>query len=67
MTEGHDRRDLNQAAREAEASRRRAEEEAQRARESAKRALSLAAVLKRLREENGFHELFQEAFGGRHG
>ncbi len=67
MTGGHDRRDLNQAAREAEASRRRAEEEAQRASESARRALSLAAILRRLREENGFQAIFEEAFGGRHG
>lgn len=67
MTGEHDRRDLDQAAREAEESRRRAEEEARRAHEHARRALSLAAMLKRLREENGFHELFLEAFGGRHG
>lgn len=67
MTDGNDRRDLDQAAREAEESRRRAEEEAQRAHESAKRALSLAAVLRRLREENGFQAIFEEAFGGRGG
>lgn len=67
MTGEHDRRDLDEAAREAEESRRRAEEDAQRAHESAKRALSLAAVLRRLREENGFDRLFQEAFGGRNG
>jgi len=67
MTEGYDRRDLDQAAREAEESRRRAEEEALRARESATRALSLAAMLRRLREENGFDAMFREAFGGRGG
>lgn len=67
MTEGQDRRDLDQAAREAEESRRRAEEEAQRAHEHAKRALSLAEVLRRLREENGFDAMFREAFGGRGG
>ncbi len=67
MTEGHDRSDLNEAAREAEKSKRRAQEDAQRARESAKQALSLAAILRRLREENGFQAIFEEAFGGRHG
>lgn len=67
MTDSNDRRDLTQAAQEAEKSRRRAEEEAKRARESARQALSLAAVLRRLREDNGFQAIFEDAFGGRHG
>lgn len=67
MTDEHDRSDIDQAARTAEESRKRAEEEAQRARESARRALSLADMLRRLREENGFDAMFREAFGGRGG
>lgn len=67
MTRPEDRPDLDQAAEAAEESMRRAEQEQVRARESARRTLSLAQRLRRLREENGFQQLMEEAFGGQHG
>lgn len=67
MTRPEDRPDIDEAARLAEESTRRAEAELRRARESARCTLSLARRLQRLREENGFGELLNEAFGGGHG
>jgi hypothetical protein len=56
--------DLEDARQAVEQSRRRAEQELQLARVRARRSLTLAERLRRLREENGFQELFEEAFGG---
>lgn len=63
---GHDseRPDLEQAAEDAAQSAARAAEDSQDARERARRSLGLAERLRRLREENGFQQLFEEAFGG---
>jgi len=60
---------LDEARQAAEASRQRAEQDLTRARERARGWLSLAERLKRLREENGFAALFEQAFGsgGEHG
>jgi hypothetical protein len=68
MTGGdNERADLERAARKTAESRRLAEEAARHSQEHAREALSWAAVLRRLREENGFQAIFEEAFGGRHG
>jgi hypothetical protein len=40
--------------------------ELQRARERAGQTLWFARVLKQLREDNGFHQIFEDAFGGGH-
>ncbi|ETK36111.1 DUF7620 family protein [Microbispora sp. ATCC PTA-5024] len=64
---GRDRPELSKATEEAEESRRRAEQDAKRAHESARKALGLAEMLRRLREENGFEQMFLDAFGGRGG
>ncbi|GAA3720989.1 hypothetical protein GCM10022224_103520 [Nonomuraea antimicrobica] len=56
--------DLDDARQAAEESRRRAERDLRQARERARWMLDLAARLKRLREANGFEEMFEEAFGG---
>ncbi len=60
-----DRPDLDQAARETAESTRRAEHDKRQAMARARRQRSLAAVLRRLREENGFQAMFEDAFGGR--
>ncbi|HEY9371035.1 DUF7620 family protein [Streptomyces sp.] len=66
MTERDDGRlpDIDEARQAAEESQRRAEEDMQRARERARKSLSLADRLRRLREQNGFDRLFDDAFGG---
>lgn len=61
------RPDLDEAARLVEESRRQAEQDLSRALERARRRLTLADRLRRLREENGFARLFEEAFGGGRG
>lgn len=58
--------DFERAAIAAEESCRRADEDARRSEESAHRLLSLAAVLRNLREANGFDQLFQDAYGRGH-
>ncbi|WP_449343633.1 DUF7620 family protein [Streptosporangium jomthongense] len=58
---------LDEAARLAEESRRRAEAEREQARERARWALSLARRLRKLREDNGFGPLMEDAFGGGRG
>lgn len=67
MTRRDDQPDLEQAAKAAEESKRRAEQELKRARESAGRAMSLARRLQRLRQENGFREIFLDALRGSSG
>ncbi|WP_435832454.1 DUF7620 family protein [Nonomuraea rubra] len=67
MTRPGEDRPIDQAAEDVADSHRRAERELAAARESAKRTLSLARRLRRLREANGFAELMDDAFGGRHG
>ncbi|NUW45532.1 DUF7620 family protein [Nonomuraea rhodomycinica] len=57
--------DIDDAKHAVQQSRERAEQELRQARERARRMLGLADRLRRLREENGFHQLFEEAFGGR--
>lgn len=61
------RPDLDQAAQETEASVRRSQMDRRTATEGASQWRSLAAYLRRLREENGFQEMFLDAFGGRGG
>ncbi|MER7500432.1 hypothetical protein AB0L05_27620 [Nonomuraea pusilla] len=61
--DGADRPDIDEARQAAERSRRRAEQDLTRAHERAARWLTLAERLRRLREENGFQQLFEEAFG----
>lgn len=56
--------DLDEARRAVEESRLRAEADMRGARERARRTMSLAERLRSLREENGFQQLFEEAFGG---
>lgn len=56
--------DLDEARDLVEASQRQAEQDMSRAKESARRKLTLAQRLRRLREENGFDRLFEQAFGG---
>ncbi|RCG32002.1 hypothetical protein DQ384_05520 [Sphaerisporangium album] len=65
MTRDEQRPDLDQAARLVAESRRRAEQDAREARERARSKYSLAAMLRRLREENGFEAIMNDAFGGR--
>ncbi|MET8866544.1 hypothetical protein ABZW11_26700 [Nonomuraea sp. NPDC004580] len=65
--EDEHRPELDDARQAVEESRRRAEQDMNRARERARGWLSLAERLKRLREENGFQQLFEEAFGGGRG
>ncbi|MFN2636923.1 MAG: hypothetical protein ABR585_07855 [Gemmatimonadaceae bacterium] len=67
MTPSESRPDIDEAARMAEESKRRADADHARARESARWSLSLARRLRRLREENGFGQLMDDAFGGGHG
>ncbi|MEV0584117.1 hypothetical protein [Nonomuraea sp. NPDC050310] len=55
--------DLNEARRDAEESAERARKEAREALARARKARSLAQWLRRLREENGFDRLFEEAYG----
>ncbi|GAA0853535.1 hypothetical protein ACFQVD_26400 [Streptosporangium amethystogenes subsp. fukuiense] len=55
---------INEARQAAEESWRRAEEEFAQAHARAKWTRSLAARLRRLREENGFGEFLEDAFGG---
>jgi len=55
---------INEARQAAEKSRRRAEEEFAEAHARARRTRSLAALLRRLREDNGFGQLLDDAFGG---
>jgi len=57
--------DIDEARQAADESMRRAEDELRQAREQARHTLSIAARLRRLREANGFRELFDDAFGGR--
>jgi hypothetical protein len=45
-------------------SRQRAEDDLRQARERANKTLTLAQRLRRLREQNGFDRLFDDAFGG---
>jgi hypothetical protein len=60
----HQRLDIDEATRLANEATRMAEMEQQRARESARWSLLLARKLRRLREENGFGQLMNDAFGG---
>lgn len=55
--------DLDEAARQVQESRRQAEQDMTRAQEQARRRLTLADRLRRLREDNGFQQMFEEAFG----
>lgn len=65
MTTPHDEQpDIDDARQAAEQSRQRAEQDLTQARARARSWLTLAERLRRLREENGFDRLFQEAFGG---
>jgi hypothetical protein len=59
--------DIDEARQAADESMRRAEDAMRLAREQARHTLSIAARLRRLREANGFSELFDDAVGGRHG
>lgn len=54
---------IDEARQAAEQSRQQAEHDLQRARERARKSLTLAERLRRLREDNGFDRLFEEAFG----
>jgi hypothetical protein len=56
--------DIDEAKQAAEESQRRAEADLHRAREQARRTLGLADRLRRLREQNGFDRMLDEAFGG---
>ncbi|TDD54600.1 hypothetical protein E1286_05265 [Nonomuraea terrae] len=56
--------DIDEARHAADESLQRAEQELRLARERARCTLSLADRLRRLREENGFHEILSDAFGG---
>ncbi len=67
MTHDPDRRDLEEAERMAEESRRRAAEDLAAARARSVRTRKLASRLRRLREENGFKELFLSAMRGSDG
>ncbi|SFK92869.1 hypothetical protein SAMN05216275_14179 [Streptosporangium canum] len=68
MSRPEDQRpDIDEATRLVEESQRRAAAEQARAREAAGRSLSIARLLRRLREENGFGRLMDEAFGGGRG
>ncbi|MET8334351.1 DUF7620 family protein [Streptosporangium canum] len=68
MSRPEDQRpDIDEATRLVEESKRRAAAEQARAREAAGRSLSIARLLKRLREENGFGRLMDDAFGGGRG
>lgn len=58
--------DIDEARQAADESMRRAEDAMRLAREQARHTLSIAARLRRLREANGFREIFDDAFGGRH-
>ncbi|MCK2219687.1 hypothetical protein MF672_038715 [Actinomadura sp. ATCC 31491] len=62
--EREDLPDLDEARALVEASQRQSEHDMSRAEERARRRYSLAERLRRLREENGFAALFEEAFGG---
>lgn len=66
-TPNEDRPELDDARQAVEQSRRRAEQDLNRARERAHRWIDLAERLRRLREANGFQQLFEEAFGGDRG
>jgi hypothetical protein len=68
MSRPEDQRpDIDEATRLVEESQRRAAAEQARAREAAGRSLSIARLLRRLREENGFGRLMDDAFGGGRG
>ncbi|WP_068922210.1 DUF7620 family protein [Planobispora rosea] len=67
MTDERRDQDIDEAARQAEASRRRAEADLAHARERARRSLTLAQRLRRLREANHFGELLADAFRGNRG
>ncbi|MCK2214303.1 hypothetical protein MF672_010940 [Actinomadura sp. ATCC 31491] len=63
-----ERPSLDDAARQAEQSRRRAEADLARARERARASRGIADRLRRMREDNHFARMFDEALGGgRHG
>jgi hypothetical protein len=55
---------LDAAARDAAQSKLQAQRELHGARERATKALKIADLLRKLREENGFARLFDDAFGG---
>lgn len=55
---------IDQARQASEESQRRAEEDLRRARERARKSLGIAERLRRLREQNGFDRLLDDAFGG---
>lgn len=61
---GDERPDIDEARRLVEESKQRADAERRRARESARGTWSLARRLRRLREENGFDRIMDEAYGG---
>lgn len=67
MTHDPDRRDLEEAERQAEESRRRAADDLAAARARSVTTRRLASRLRRLREENGFKELFLSAMRGSDG
>jgi hypothetical protein len=67
MTHDPDRRDLEEAERLAEESRRRAAEDLAAARARSVGTRKLASRLRRLREENGFEQLFLTAMRGTDG
>lgn len=57
--------DIDEARQAADESMQRAEDDLRRAREQARHTLRIASRLRRLREANGFSEIFDDAFGGR--
>lgn len=67
MTHDPDRRDLEEAERQAEESCRRAADDLAAARARSVTTRRLASRLRRLREENGFKELFLSAMRGADG
>lgn len=69
MTERDNERlpDINEARQATEESERRAEADMRMACEQARESLSIADRLRRLREQNGFDRLFDDAFGASHG
>lgn len=67
MSRSNERPDIDRAAEQAQESRQRAERDLVHARESAKRSRSLARLLQRLREDNGFERIMNDAFGGSRG
>lgn len=65
--DGQNRAGMDEAAAHTRESAKRAARELAQAREMSGRTLSVARLLRQLREENGFSQLFDEALGGSHG